>query len=67
MMGGGIKKDKKFISKIINQLLNGKTELNIVDDKMGTPTYTYDFEECFLTDNIATKNLLVKSFLKGAI
>ncbi len=43
MMGGGIKKDKKFISKIINQILNGKKIINVVDDKMGTPTYTYDF------------------------
>ncbi len=45
MMGGGIKKDKKFIKKIINQIDNGKTNLNIVDDKFGTPTYTYDFAE----------------------
>jgi len=45
MMGGGIKKDKKFIKKIITQINNGKTNLNIVDDKFGTPTYTYDFAE----------------------
>ena len=43
MMGGGIKKDKKFIGKIIKQIINGKKILNIVDDKFGTPTYTYDF------------------------
>ena len=35
MMGGGLKKDKKFIAKIIKQLLNGKKEIFIVDDKMG--------------------------------
>ena len=43
MMGGGVKKDKKFVNKIINQLKLGSKELNIVNDKNGTPTYTYDF------------------------
>jgi len=43
MMGGGPKKDKKFIQKIMRQLKNGATELNIVTDKLGTPTYTHDF------------------------
>lgn len=41
MMGG--KKDKKFVSKILKQILSGVSELNVVDDKLGTPTYTYDF------------------------
>jgi dTDP-4-dehydrorhamnose reductase len=43
MMGGGPKKDKKFIQKIIVQLRDGATELHVVDDKLGTPTYTRDF------------------------
>ena len=43
MMGGGPKKDKKFVKKILDQLLLGAKELFIVNDKMGTPTYTYDF------------------------
>ena len=43
MMGGGPKKDKKFVSKILSQLKEGKKELNIVNDKFGTPTYTHDF------------------------
>ena len=43
MMGGGPKKDKKFIKKILQQIKDGKKELFIVDDKFGTPTYTYDF------------------------
>jgi len=43
MMGGGPKKDKKFIQKIINQIKNNKKELFIVNDKDGTPTYTHDF------------------------
>ena len=43
MMGGGHKKDKKFVNKLLTQLNNGKKELFVVDDKMGTPTYTFDF------------------------
>lgn len=43
MMGGGPKKDKKFIAKLMKQLAGGATVLNIVDDKLGTPTYTIDF------------------------
>ncbi len=43
MMGGGPKKDKKFISKILKQIEKGSKEIFVVDDKLGTPTYTYDF------------------------
>ncbi len=43
MMGGGPAKDKKFIQKLMQQLKDGKRELHIVDDKLGTPTYTIDF------------------------
>lgn len=43
MMGGGPGKDKKFVSKILKQIKEGKKELNIVNDKFGTPTYTHDF------------------------
>lgn len=43
MMGGGRKKDKKFISKIIRQIESGTKHLNIVSDKDGTPTFTDDF------------------------
>jgi len=43
MMGSGPRKDKKFIQKIMVQLKNGKKELFVVDDKLGTPTYTHDF------------------------
>ncbi|MDR1672799.1 MAG: NAD(P)-dependent oxidoreductase [Bacteroidales bacterium] len=43
MMGAGHQKDKKFIQKIMKQLADDKKELFIVDDKDGTPTYTYDF------------------------
>lgn len=43
MMGSGPKKDKKFVQKVMKQLKEGKKELFIVNDKLGTPTYTYDF------------------------
>ena len=32
-----------FINKLVKQVEAGATELNIVNDKDGTPTYTYDF------------------------
>lgn len=43
MMGAGPAKDKKFIQKLMAQVKAGKTELHVVDDKLGTPTYTHDF------------------------
>lgn len=57
MMGGGFKKDKKFVNKIINQLKSGKTHLNIVNDKNGTPTYTHDFANQIL--------LLIQNNIRG--
>ena len=43
MMGAGADKDKKFIQKLINQINEGKSILHVVNDKLGTPTYTHDF------------------------
>ncbi len=43
MMGGGAAKDKKFVQKIMQQLAHGATELYVVNDKFGSPTYTRDF------------------------
>ena len=43
MMGGGPDVDKKFVNKIMKQIKNGAKELNVVDDKLGVPTYTKDF------------------------
>ena len=43
MMGGGPNKDKKFIQKLMQQIKDGTDELFIVNDKLGTPTYTHDF------------------------
>jgi dTDP-4-dehydrorhamnose reductase len=45
MVGGGPKKDKKFIGKIIRQI-NETPTLKAVNDKFGSPTYTYDFSRC---------------------
>ena len=49
-MMGGLDKDKKFIMKIVRQILGGNTELNVVSDKLGTPTYTYDFAKSIYTN-----------------
>ncbi|MCK5624610.1 sugar nucleotide-binding protein [Candidatus Pacearchaeota archaeon] len=43
MIGGGPKKDKKYIHKIMEQIKNGSKELSVVRDKGGIPTYTRDF------------------------
>ena len=48
MMGGGIAKDKKFIGKIFKQIISGQKELFVVDDKLGTPTYTVNFAQGIL-------------------
>lgn len=41
MVGGG-RKDRKFVGKIAKLLQNGKPELRVVDDKIGSPTYAKD-------------------------
>ncbi len=43
MVGGGPKKDKKYINKIMQQIREGNKELHVVDGCGGIPTYTYDF------------------------
>jgi dTDP-4-dehydrorhamnose reductase len=48
MMGGGLKKDKKFIGKLLRQVIDGKKVWDIVNDKFGTPTYTNDFAKNLL-------------------
>lgn len=45
MMGGGPRKDKKFVQKLMAQVRAGATVLNIVNDKLGTPTFTFDFAD----------------------
>ncbi len=42
MIGGGAAKDKKFVGKIARLIFEGQTELSIVDDKIGSPTYAPD-------------------------
>lgn len=43
MFGGG-REDKKFVAKII-ELAQERDSLSVVDDKFGSPTYTYDFAD----------------------
>lgn len=47
-MVGGWEIDKKFVYKIVRQLLDGKKEIYAVNDKYGTPTFTTDFAENLL-------------------
>jgi dTDP-4-dehydrorhamnose reductase len=56
MMGGGPRKDKKFIQKMMLQIKAGTRELHVVDDKLGTPTYTQDFARNVMT--LFDRNLL---------
>ncbi len=55
MMGGGPQKDKKFINKIIKQIRSGEKELSAVNDKFGSPCYTYDLARSikYLLDHMA--------------
>jgi dTDP-4-dehydrorhamnose reductase len=45
MMGGGPQKDKKFVQKLMKQLKDGKKTIHVVNDRLGTPTYTRDFAQ----------------------
>ena len=42
MVGGG-KKDKKFVSYMLSQIKDGNSKFKVVNDKVGTITYTLDF------------------------
>jgi dTDP-4-dehydrorhamnose reductase len=48
MVGGGAKKDHKFVSRIIDQVRDGADTVYAVTDKLGTPTYAPDFSRCLL-------------------
>lgn len=48
MVGGGAGKDHKFVARILSQVAEGRTTIHAVGDKLGTPTYTYDFARCLL-------------------
>jgi len=43
MMGAGPRKDKKFSQKVMQQIKSGQKEIFVVNDRLGTPTYTHDF------------------------
>jgi dTDP-4-dehydrorhamnose reductase len=62
MMGGGYERDKKFINKIFKQILDGKKELCVVEDKLGTPTYTVNFADAMFeivqTELFGTYNMV---------
>ncbi|OGX06213.1 MAG: dTDP-4-dehydrorhamnose reductase [Omnitrophica WOR_2 bacterium GWA2_47_8] len=48
-MVGGWEIDKKFVYKIVKQLREGKKELRVVNDKVGSPTFTKDFARNLMT------------------
>ena len=48
MVGGGARKDHKFVAKILRQIRDGRSTLYAVGDKLGTPTYVPDFAKTFL-------------------
>ena len=58
MMGGGPNKDKKFIQKILKQIKDSNKKLYIVNDKLGTPTYTHDFAQ--------NTKLLIENDIRGS-
>jgi dTDP-4-dehydrorhamnose reductase len=45
MIGGGPRTDHKFVSKIIDQIRDGRKEIACVTDKSGTPTYAPFFSD----------------------
>jgi dTDP-4-dehydrorhamnose reductase len=47
MVGGGARKDHKFVARMLDQIRAGATVLHAVDDKLGTPTYVPDFARTF--------------------
>ncbi len=48
MVGGGPGKDHKFVAKMIDQIRAGRNTIHAVGDKLGTPTYTFDFARTLL-------------------
>jgi dTDP-4-dehydrorhamnose reductase len=45
MIGGGPGRDHKFVSKILDQIRDGRKEIACVTDKAGTPTYAPYFSD----------------------
>lgn len=43
MVGGGARKDHKFVQNILGQIVSGARRIHAVNDRYGTPTYTHDF------------------------
>jgi len=47
LMGGGPDTDKKFVGKML-ELMDTREEIEVVNDKFGSPTYTADLVEAIL-------------------
>jgi dTDP-4-dehydrorhamnose reductase len=60
MIGGG-EREKKFVALLIQQIRKGARRMQVVTDKLGTPTYNVDFArgliELVKTEHYGTYNL----------
>ena len=48
MVGRGVRRALKFVSRIVDQVRSGASTVYAVTDKLGTPTYAPDFSRCLL-------------------
>jgi len=60
MMGGGRARDKKFVSKIIKQIEEGRDEIYALKNVYGSPTYTWDLAETIKT--VVNRKLLYDTY-----
>ncbi|MCX5695214.1 MAG: SDR family oxidoreductase [Candidatus Omnitrophica bacterium] len=65
MIGGG-EREKKFVALIIQQIRNGSRQIQVVTDKIGTPTYNVDFARG-LTWLVSSKHYGTYNLSSGAI
>lgn len=67
MIGGGPKKDHKFVGKIVSQIRNGATEIKAVDDKYGTITVARNLANFLLASTNERRCGLFHFASKGAV
>lgn len=65
MIGGG-EREKKFVALIIQQIRKGSRQIQVVTDKIGTPTYNVDFARG-LARLISTTHYGVYHLSSGAV
>lgn len=65
MIGGG-EREKKFVALIIQQIRKGSKQIQVVTDKIGTPTYNVDFARG-LVWLVSTGHYGIYNFSSGGI